>query len=178
MAERQEMEALFVPRTIAVAGASNKSGKMGNLVLKRLVAEFPGRIHPIHPSEREIVGLEAFPDAAAIPGPIDLLIALVPADSLLPLIESCPTGRVKFFLVISSGFGEVSPRGKELERQLVSAANQRGMRVVGPNTAGILNCPYRMNASLMPELPPAGPGLSVITQSGGFAMALSMYALD
>lgn len=178
MAERQEMEELFVPRTIAVAGASNKSGKMGNLLLKRLVAEFPGRIFPIHPTEREIVGLEVYPDTAAIPDPIDLLIALVPADSLLPLVKSCATGRVKFFLAISSGFGEASPRGKALERQLVSAANQRGMRVVGPNTAGILNCPYRLNASLIPELPPAGPGLSVITQSGGFAMALSMYALD
>ena len=62
MAERQEMEELFVPRTIAVAGASNKSGKMGNLLLKRLVAEFPGRILPIHPTEREIVGLEVYPD--------------------------------------------------------------------------------------------------------------------
>jgi len=69
MAERQEMDELFVPRTIAVAGASNKSGKMGNLLLKRLVAEFPGRIFPIHPTEREIAGLEVYPDAAAISDP-------------------------------------------------------------------------------------------------------------
>ncbi|MFQ5932076.1 MAG: CoA-binding protein, partial [Nitrospiraceae bacterium] len=172
------MEELFAPRSIAVAGASNKTGKMGNLFLERLVAAFPGRILPIHPTERAIAGCEAYPDPAAIRVPIDLLIALVPANALLPLVKGCAKGQVKYLLAVPSGFGEVSSNGKALERRLVSAANQRGMRVIGPNSAGLLNCPYRLNASLLPESPPAGAGLSVITQSGGFAMALSMYALD
>jgi acetyltransferase len=178
MGESTEMEKFFSPRTIAVAGASNKPGKMGNLVLQRLVADFSGQILPIHPTETEIAGLRVYASATAMPEPVDLLIALVPANQLLPLVESCQKGQVKFLLAIPSGFGEVSPDGKVLERQLLKTAAQRGMRIVGPNTAGMMNSACQLNASLVPELPPTGAGLSIVTQSGGFAMAVSMYALD
>jgi acyl-CoA synthetase (NDP forming) len=85
---------------------------------------------------------------------------------------------VKFLLAIPSGFGEVPEGGKALEQELVRMAKARKMRIVGPNTAGMLNCPNGLNASMIPELPPGGPGFSCVTQSGGFGMAVYMYTRD
>jgi acyl-CoA synthetase (NDP forming) len=107
-----------------------------------------------------------------------LLISLVPADSLITLVESCRRDQVRFLLAVPSGFAEVSEEGNTRQRRLTSAARDRGMRVVGPNIVGVMNGAIGLNASMMPELPPGGQGLSCLTQSGGFGMALSMYALD
>ena len=89
-----------------------------------------------------------------------------------------PAGRARYLLAIPSGFGEVSASGKSAEAELVRAARDRGMRVVGPNCMGMVNAAAGINASLAPQLPPGGPGLSCLTQSGGFAIAVTMYALD
>lgn len=109
---------------------------------------------------------------------MDLLIALVPGEDLLPILRACPAGRVKFLLAIPSGFGEASTEGKRRERDLVEVAKGRGMRLVGPNSLGMFNCALGLNASMVPELPRGGAGLSCATQSGGFGMALAMYARD
>jgi acyl-CoA synthetase (NDP forming) len=85
---------------------------------------------------------------------------------------------VRFLLAVPSGFAEVSQSGPDLQRELIENARARNIRVLGPNIVGIMNAVLGLNASMMPELPPGGIGLSCVTQSGGFGMTLSMYALD
>jgi len=172
------LDALFTPRSIAVVGASNKAGKMGNLFIRRLAAEYRGSLFAINPNEAEVAGVETRRSITEIPGPIDVLIALVPAASLVELVEVCLPGQIRYLLAIPSGFGEISGDGRDIQEQLRIAAQERGIRIVGPNIVGIMNGARGINASMMPELPPGGRGLSCITQSGGFGMALSMYALD
>lgn len=172
------MKAFFSPRSIAVAGASDSEHKIGHRVLQRILANFKGRLYAIHPSATQVLGVPAYSDPCALPESVDLLIALLPGDRLLPLIERFRTGQAKYLLAIPSGFGEASPEGKTLERAIVCAANDKGMRVVGPNCMGMFNGPHGLNASLVPDMPPAGPGLSCLTQSGGYGIAVSMYALD
>jgi acetyltransferase len=169
---------LFNPSSIAVVGASNKPGKMGNLFIRRLAAEFRGALYAVNPSENEIAGITAHRTIEGLPDRIDVLISLVPAARLMTLVESCRKGQVRFLLAIPSGFAEVSEEGSVLQQRLTVAARDRGMRVVGPNIVGMMNGVIGLNASMMPELPPGGQGLSCLTQSGGFGMALSMYALD
>ncbi len=169
------MDPFFTPKTIAVVGASNTEGKMGNLFVRHLLEGFPGKIFPIHPDEIQIEGIPAFPDIASVPDQIDLVIPLVPSGLLLSIVKKCPKGKIKFLLAIPSGFGEVPEGGKQLERELITLAKERGMRVVGPNSVGMLNCPYGLNASMMPVMPAGDQGLSIITQSGGFGMAVYMY---
>ncbi len=175
MTVKQALECLFTPRNIAVVGASNKDGKMGNLFVQHLLAGFSGEIFPVHPTERKIIGLPAYTDINAIPKKLDLVIALIPGEQLLRLVRSFSWGQVKFLLAIPSGFGEVPGGGKPLEQELIRLAKERDIRVVGPNTMGMLNCPYGLNASMAPELPPRGSGFSCVTQSGGFGMAIYMY---
>lgn len=173
-----DLHRLFSPESIAVVGASNKPGKMGNLFVQRLAAGFRGRLYAVNPGEDEVAGIATHRTVEELPGPVDLLIALVPAKSLVALVEACPKGMVRFLAAIPSGFAEVSDEGLALQRMLAAAAASRGMRVLGPNIVGVMNGVLGLNASMMPELPPGGVGLSCVTQSGGFGMALSMYALD
>ncbi len=172
------LEHLFTPKNIAVVGASNKRGKMGNLFIKNLLPSFSGNIFPVHPTLREINGIKTYPDITTVPAEIDLLVPLIPAKDVLSLVGNCAKGQVKFLLAIPSGFGEVPVTGKPLENQLLSLTEERGIRVIGPNSLGIFNCPYGLNASMVPEQPPGGPGFSCVTQSGGFGMAIYMYTHD
>jgi acyl-CoA synthetase (NDP forming) len=173
-----DLEHLFNPRSIAVVGASNKVGKMGNLFIEKLAAQFRGKLYPVNPGESEIAGIPAHRRVEDLPDGIDMLIALVPAEGLVAVAEACRPGQVRFLLAVSSGFAEVSNDGAAMQQKLVAAARARGTRVLGPNIVGVMNGVLGLNASMMPELPPGGPGLSCLTQSGGFGMALSMYALD
>jgi acyl-CoA synthetase (NDP forming) len=175
---KSDLHLLFAPRSIAVAGASNKTGKMGNLFMQRLTADFRGTLYAINPTEREVGGVTTVKSIAEVLHPIDLLIALVPAARLIELVEPCRPGQVRYLLAIPSGFAEISPQGRALQERLASAARSRGIRTLGPNVVGVMNAIAGINASMMPALPPGGRGLSCITQSGGFGMALSMYALD
>jgi acyl-CoA synthetase (NDP forming) len=151
---------------------------MGNLFITRLAADFRGKLYAVNASGDEVAGVVTHRKIEDVPGPIDVLVALVPATALIAMVEACRKDQVRFLLAIPSGFAEVSEDGKALQRKLAAAARDRGMRVLGPNIVGLMNGVLGLNASMMPELPPGGPGLSCLTQSGGFGMALSMYALD
>jgi acyl-CoA synthetase (NDP forming) len=174
-----ELNRLFAPRSIAVLGASASVDKLGGHVFARLAASFKGDLYAVNPGEREIGGRPSVPSLDALPDAVDLLIALAPGERLVEAIARCPAGRVGFLLAISSGFGEVVDGGRELQKRLAETARRAGMRVVGPNCVGILNATAGLNASIIPLMPPGGSaGLGVATQSGGFGMALAMYASD
>lgn len=173
-----KLNSLFAPRSIAVVGASNNMSKLGGQFFERLLASSADVVIPVHPTETAIMGREAAASIADVSGTIDLLIALVPAETLLDVVRSCPPGKVAFLAAIPSGFGEVGGDGPERQIALAQAARERGMRLIGPNTAGLFSGPANTNASLIPNAPMAPRGVSCVTQSGGFGMALSMYALD
>ena len=123
--EKQTLEYFFSPRKIAVVGASNKAGKMGNIFIRHLLDGFAGKIFPVHPTERDIIGLQTYPDVASIPEKLDLVIPLIPTQELLNLIRDCARGHVKFLLAIPSGFGEVPAGGKHREQELIRLAAER-----------------------------------------------------
>lgn len=173
-----DLDALFEPHTVAVVGAGRDGGKMGNLILRNLAESFHGELLAVHPAADRIDGIETHPSVAALPNRVDLLISLIPASELLDLVRACPPGKVGFLLAISSGFGEAPPQGPEMEAELVAAATKRGMRVIGPNTLGVMSPAVGLAASLAPPLLPRPGGFSCVTQSGGFGMAVYMYSLD
>jgi acyl-CoA synthetase (NDP forming) len=175
----RDLSRLFSPRSIAVLGASGSLDKLGGQVFARLADAFRGELFAINPGEREIAGRASFASLRALPRPVDLLLALAPGERLVEAIEDCPRGQAAFLLAIPSGFGEVPQPGGALQHRLGDAARRAGMRVVGPNCVGLINATAGLNASIVPLMPPGGtPGLGIVTQSGGFGMALAMYAVD
>jgi acetyltransferase len=172
-----QLDVLFNPASIVLVGASNSTGKMGNLFAKRLKEGFQGRLYAVHPQERDVMGIPTYASVKDVPGSIDLMLALLPGPALVQLMEDCSPGKLKFLAAIPSGFGEVVD-GQPLQKRLRVAAAACGAALLGPNTVGLMNCERGVNASMIPILPPGGKGVSCLTQSGGFGMALAMYALD
>ena len=162
----QTLDTLLQPKSIALFGASNQPGKVGYVCLKNLQAAYSGKIYPIHPQEKEILGLSAFPDLDHVLGPVDLAFIIVPVEAVLSVIEQCGGRKVPGAVVITSGFAEVGAAGKVLQDQVAEKAKQYGIRVIGPNCFGILNCTAGLNASIAVIMPEGGGKVSFVVQSG------------
>jgi acyl-CoA synthetase (NDP forming) len=170
------MRALFRPDSIAIVGATDSPEKMGSAVTRRLVEGFEGTLHFVHPSLTALHGRPVHRQLADIGEPVDLAVAVCPAQALQEVVADLPPGRVRYLLAIPGGFGEDPAGGPERQRRLAESARRAEVRIVGPNTAGLLNTAVGLNASLMPAMPQPGPGASFVTQSGGFAMSVMMYS--
>lgn len=172
------LDRLLQPKSIALFGASNQPGKVGYVCLKNLLSAYSGKIYPIHPQEKEILGLSAFPDLDQVPGPVDLAFVIVPVEAVLSVIEKCGRRKVPGAVVITSGFAEVGAAGKALQDQVAEKAKQYGIRVIGPNCFGILNCNAGLNASIAVIMPEGGGRVSFVVQSGAYGMAVCALARD
>jgi acyl-CoA synthetase (NDP forming) len=160
------LDPLFMPKTIAVAGASATSISMGNTFLRRLKEfGYQGTVYPIHPKAEEINGLKAYASFADTPEPIDYAYISIAAGRVPPMLAAAK-GRVKFAQVLSSGFAEV-PEGVALQEELVAASKEGGSRLIGPNCLGTYS---PRGGVTFPERATNEPGVvGVISQSGGLA---------
>ncbi len=173
-AEALSVRSILTPRTIAVIGASRRRNSIGSQLLDRLVeAGFTGTIHPVNPNVRTLRRRTAYPSVAAVPGKVDLAVIAVPAHAVLEVVDECAEAGVKALLVVSSGFAEEGRAGERLQAELLRRARNAGMRVVGPNSFGLINNDpaVRLNASLAPTLPPHGQ-LGLFAQSGALGIAV------
>ena len=172
------MDTFVKPGSIALFGASNQPGKVGYVCLKNLQAAYLGKIYPIHPQEKEILGLPAYPDLSRVPGPVDLAFVIVPGEAVLSVIEQCGRKKVPGAVVITSGFAEAGAAGKALQDRLAEEARKSGVRVIGPNCFGVLNCTTGLNASIAVIMPDGGGKISFGVQSGAYGMAVCALARD
>jgi len=131
------MRELFYPRSVAVIGASRNKGKVGYAILENLKLNFKGKVYPVNPNAREILGLKCYSSVLDIEDDVDLAVICVRADLVPGIVEECGKKGVKVAVVISAGFSEVGNR--ELEERLIEAARKYGVRVVGPNCIGVVN---------------------------------------
>jgi acetyl coenzyme A synthetase (ADP forming)-like protein len=171
------LSSIFEPSSIAVIGASNDESKWGGRILKNILSSFRGAVYPVNPKEAVIQGLSSYPSVLDIPGDVEMAMIIVPAQSVLSAAQECGEKGVKGLIVISAGFSETGNAGAELEKQLVSIVRKYGMRMIGPNTLGIVNEPARLNASIIERLPVPG-SISFITQSGSLGLALAEWTID
>jgi acyl-CoA synthetase (NDP forming) len=165
-------EAAFNPRSIALIGASAKSGKLGHILMRNLLEGYPGKLYPINPGETEIMGRQAYPHLPDIPGQVDLAVIALPTEACVEAMRDCAKVGAKAALVLSGGFAEVGPEGQERQEALLEAARAGGVRLLGPNCFGLYNCNLGLNASMGFGLPPKGGSISLVTQSGAYGMAI------
>ena len=169
--------ALFEPRSVALVGASASPGKVGHVVLRNLVATYAGDVHPIHPTEREILGRPCRASVREVPGPVDLAVIVVPATATPAVLEDCASAGVRAAIIISGGFAEAGPDGRALQDRVAAIARAAGIRLVGPNCFGVINVHAGLNASIGIGLPEAG-GVSLFSQSGAYGMAAFSRSKD
>jgi acyl-CoA synthetase (NDP forming) len=161
---------IFSPRAVAVIGASDNPRKLGYYCLASLVnGGFKGEIYPVNPGLRYVMGLKSYPSITSIPVDIDLALVVVPQSIVPRVLEECVSKNVKGVVVITAGFREAELKdGAYLQEVIKSIADKAGVKIIGPNTFGIVNLDVGLNASFTPELSKIKKGnVSLIGQSGG-----------
>jgi len=165
-------DAAFNPRSIALVGASARPGKLGHILMRNLLEGYPGKLYPINPGETEIMGHRAYPRLQDVPQQIDLVVIALPTEVCVEAMHDCANVGATAALVLSGGFAEVGPEGQARQEALLEAARAGGVRLIGPNCFGLYNCNLGLNASMGLGLPPKGGGISLVTQSGAYGMAI------
>jgi acetate---CoA ligase (ADP-forming) len=162
----KNLDHLFKPRTIAFVGATETTGKWGNIVFKNILGGgFSGKLIPINPGRDEVFGHKAYPSVRDIPEEVDMALFTVPAMFVLDAVKDCVAKGVKAGMIISAGFKELGDEGAAMEAEIVETARAGGMVLAGPNGQGVA-CPSSSLYAWMPDYyPPAGK-IGVISQSG------------
>lgn len=175
----EELKCFFEPESVAIVGVSRNPLKYGYSLLKNLLdLEFKGRIYPVNPNAEEILGLKVYPQVTAINDRLDLAIIIVPAPKVPDVMRECVEKNVKGVVICSSGFRETGEEGKKLEDEVVAIARKAGIRVIGPNTTGILNSANNFTTSFVP-LPKFKRGnVAFVAQTGLFAAAAFWWIIS
>ncbi len=169
---RTGLDALFLPNSVAVIGASERSGTVGRTVLENLLhPSFQGKVYAVNPRHPEICGLKTSPTIGDIPEEIDLAVVATPAPTVPHIIGECVDAGVKSAVVISAGFRERGSQGVELERQIQEQLRRSTMRLIGPNCLGIMNPTVGLNATFAKDAPRSG-NVAFLSQSGALLTAI------
>lgn len=164
---------LLNPKSIAVVGASTDPTKAGSQALKSL-SSFPGTLVAVHPREREIQGVAAYPSFADLPEAVDLAILAIPAQYCPKAAAEAARRGVGGIFIISGGFGEAGPEGLRYQEELAEICRATGLRLLGPNTSGFINPHGDCVASFVPGVNKLSKGhVAVIAQSGGVNLSIS-----
>jgi acyl-CoA synthetase (NDP forming)/RimJ/RimL family protein N-acetyltransferase len=173
--EARSVQRLLTPGSVVVVGASRHPDTVGQTLLRDLVdSRFAGDVYAVNRRATEpILGVPTYASVADLPGPVDLALVAVPAAQVLDVVRDCAGQGVRGLVVVSGGFAEAGPEGRELQRELVAEARANGMRVIGPNCLGIINTDpaLSLNASLSPVMPGRGR-IGFFSQSGALGIPL------
>ncbi len=167
---------LFHPRSIAFVGASAQMGKWGFMLpVNTIGGGFKGKVYLVNSKGGSIAGRKVYTRLEEIPFTIDLVVVSIPARHVLSLISQCRACNIRYMLLISSGFGESGSEGRRLEADLVAAARDAGLLILGPNTMGISNPHVSLFCTGTSVTPLAGT-TTMVSQSGNMGTQLLAFA--
>ena len=169
---RAGLQSLFVPRSIAVIGATDRAGTVGRAVLSNLLESRLGlRIYPITPSRDEVLGIKTHARIGDIGGGVDLALVVTPAQTVPQIIGECVDAGVKSAVVISAGFREQGHDGAALEEDIQKHLRRGSLRLIGPNCMGFMNPTIGLNATFAKAMPQKG-SVAFLSQSGALQTAI------
>ncbi|HEY0388637.1 MAG TPA: GNAT family N-acetyltransferase [Gaiellales bacterium] len=162
----------FRPASVAVVGASDRAGSIGNSVVRNLLgADFRGAVYPVNLRGAPVAGVPAARSVSELPVPADMAVVCVPAESVVEAVEQVLERGTRAVCVISAGFAETGADGLSRQQQLLELIRRHGARLLGPNCLGIAVPGSHLNATFAPRpFPPGSIGFS--SQSGALGLAL------
>jgi acyl-CoA synthetase (NDP forming) len=178
MSERNPIDVLYQPKSIAIIGAKNRAFGFGASLPRFLldIGVAPERLHLVNPREKEIEGLPVYPTVKDVPGDVDLAIVIVPAPAVPGVFGDCVEKGVRVVNLQSAGFAEVGAEGAKAQEVMGRLAKESGIRIIGPNCVGVVNVPGHF-ATCEVDLDAIRPGgISVVAQSGVFGNVLMDWA--
>ena len=174
----RDLSPLLNPQSIAVVGATERPGSAGRLVLENLrQLGYQGRVYPVHPQHRQVLGWRCYPDLASLPGAVDCVAVLLGASKTLPVLRAAVQRGARAAWVLASGFAEAGPQGAQVQAQLSRLAQESGLLLCGPNCIGVANLVDGVATYSVALKPGARPGaVSAVVQSGAICMGLANAA--
>ncbi|MBU2608364.1 MAG: CoA-binding protein [Chloroflexi bacterium] len=169
-----QMERIFHPRSIAIAGASNREGNLGRRFVTALQSRGFEPLYVINPNASEVFGLKSYASLQDIPNDVDVVIVSTAPGSVRQIITDCAEKGVAGAIIFSAGFGEVGEEGKKKEAELVEIAHRGGVRLIGPNCTGVYSPSARVATTT--TLPVESGSVALLSHSGSFAESFSILA--
>ncbi len=163
----------LVPKSIAVVGASEKSGTVGKAITSNILNGYTGAVYPITPSHESVFGKKAYKSVMDVPNSIDLALVVTPSKIVPTVMEECGKKGIKGAIIITAGFKEVGGEGEVLQKQVAEISKKYGIRIIGPNCLGVMNLsPQTMMNSTFLKITPKTGNVALISQSGAICAAL------
>ncbi|MCK4378962.1 MAG: CoA-binding protein, partial [Deltaproteobacteria bacterium] len=170
------LEHVLNAASIAVVGASKNETKRGYQAIKILLDEkYEGNIYPVNPREESVLGLPCYAKVSDIEAPVEMALITTPAASIPDILEDCGKKGVAGAVIIAGGFGELGAEGKKLEKEMVAAAQKNHIRLIGPNTSGMINLKNHLNVVGLRDVPQGS--IALLSQSGNMALTLITEAM-
>jgi acetyltransferase len=170
--DRHPLDAVLAPRTVALVGASEEHGSIGRTVLWNLISSpFGGTVYPITAARPSVLGIRAYRSLADLPEAADLAVIATPPAEVPGIVAACGEAGVRAVVVVSSGFRETGPDGLALEERILAEARRGRVRVIGPNSLGVMSPVSGLNATCASGMARAG-SIAFISQSGALCSAV------
>jgi len=171
------LKGFFSPQAIAVIGASERVDSLGTRILRNLIGAYQGKIFPVNSFRRTVQGIVAYPSIDRVPSKVDLAIIATPAHTVPQIVEECGMAGVLNAVIVSAGFNECGKIGQELTRQILDFKRTYGIRIIGPNSFGIIRPNSNLYATFAEKK--AMPGkIAFISQSGAFCGSALDWSLE
>ncbi|MCZ2845384.1 MAG: CoA-binding protein, partial [Candidatus Bathyarchaeota archaeon] len=157
------------PKSVAIVGASTTPGKLGYVVVENLFnIGYKGKIYPVNPKGGELLGLKIFENVKKIPEVVDVANILIPATAVPDVVKDLAEMGVKNVVISSGGFTEVDEEGAKMQNEIVKTAKEAGMRIIGPNTTGVISAPANFSTTFTSVDELRVGGASYVSQTGNF----------
>lgn len=164
------IDTIFNPKSAAIVGASRTPGKFGYNIVQNLInLGYKGDIFPINPKADEILGLKCYTTIDCIPSSVEVVVMALPSPQVPRAMGECLNKGVKAVIIISSGFNDAGEWGRPLQDKVLELARLGNIRVVGPNTTGILNSASGFTSTFVPLNEIKKGNVAFIAQTGMFA---------
>ncbi len=178
--DRARLIKLLKPQSVAVIGASDDPLRIGGRPISYMLSQgYKGKIFPVNPNRATVQGLPSYASIAALPETPDVGIIIVPASAALESVRQLAERGCAAAILFSSGFAETGPEGAAAQLELVRVAHEHGMRLIGPNSLGLINPVHKFYATFATgcelEFPKPG-GVAIISQSGAYGAHLMAVA--
>ena len=160
------MKNFFEPESVALVGISRKSGPGSLNLMERMIRfGFSGKIFPVNPNAKKILGKKVYPNVREVKEKIDLAVISSPRETTIRILEDCVAANIRAAIVVNQGFTDADSRGNELQQEMAAMAKRDGIRILGPNTLGVINNFNSFTTSFMPVVKGQSP-VGLICQSG------------
>ncbi|HBI84151.1 MAG TPA: acyl-CoA synthetase [Alcaligenaceae bacterium] len=171
---------LLNPRSVAIIGASDDPVRIGGRPISYMLGQgYKGKIYPVNPNRETVQGIKSYPSVDALPETPDVAVVIVPASAALENVQALAKRGTAAAILFSAGFAEIGPEGAIEQQKLVDAAHEYGMRLIGPNSLGLINPVTSFYGSFATgvELGFPQPGnVAIISQSGAYGAHLMTVA--